>query len=311
MQSEAPRLPPDPATPERVRSGPPLRVIPRLDIKGPNLVKGVRLEGLRVLGKPERFARHYYESGADELLFMDVVASLYGRNSLLELVARTSREVFIPLIVGGGLRSLDAIREALRAGADKVSLNTAAVGRPALVREAAERFGSSTIVVSIEVIRQPDGRYQVFTDNGRERTGLDVHAWAERVTELGAGELLVTSVDREGTGAGYDIELVASISEAVPIPVVACGGAGTVADVAAVAREGRAQGACVASLLHYWVVQNRPAEEAFDRAINTAHLASGGGFGRVRAVDLPELKRALIEAGIDVRPEAPGGVEAA
>ncbi|MGH7718807.1 MAG: imidazole glycerol phosphate synthase subunit HisF, partial [Gemmatimonadaceae bacterium] len=150
---------------------PRVRVIPRLDIKGPNLVKGVHLEGLRVLGKPERFASCYYEEGADELIFMDVVASLYQRNSLLDIIARTSEQIFIPLTVGGGLRSLDDIQTVLSAGADKVSMNTAALRRPDLVREAANRFGSSTVVVSIEAMRLADGRYEAFTDNGRERSG--------------------------------------------------------------------------------------------------------------------------------------------
>src|SRR3954454_2811738 len=145
-------------------------IIPRLDIKGPNLVKGIHMEGLRVLGKPEHFARHYYESGADELIYMDAVASLYGRNSLLDIVTRTAREIFIPLCVGGGLRTIDDIRTVLRAGADKVSLNTAVIARPEFIREASKQFGSSTIVVSIEAIRHPDGHYEAFTDNGREST---------------------------------------------------------------------------------------------------------------------------------------------
>src|SRR3990167_10395123 len=151
-----------------------VRIIPRLDIKGPNLVKGVHLEGLRVLGKPERFARYYYENGADELIYMDVVASLYGRNSLLHIIEKTSKEIFIPLTVGGGLRSIGDIRTVLRAGADKVSLNTAAVKNPEIISEAANKFGSSTILVSIEAKKQPDGSYEVYTDNGRERTGVNV-----------------------------------------------------------------------------------------------------------------------------------------
>src|SRR4051794_32134959 len=153
-----------------------IRLIPRLDIKGPNLVKGIHLEGLRVLGKPERFARAYYEQGADELVYVDVVASLYGRNSILDTISRTAREIFIPLCVGGGLRSVDDIRAALRAGADKVSLNTAAIRRPELVREASQRFGSSTIVVSIEAIKKGD-HYEAYTDNGREKTGVDAIEW--------------------------------------------------------------------------------------------------------------------------------------
>src|SRR5712691_717483 len=188
-----------------------IRIIPRLDIKGPNLVKGIHLEGLRVLGKPEQFAKLYYEQGADELLYMDVVASLYQRNSLLDIVSRTSKELFIPLTVGGGLRSLDDIRAALKAGADKVALNTAAIRRPEFVREAAERFGSSTIIVSIEAIRRTDGTYEAYTDNGRERTGVDALQWAQQAATLGAGEILVTSIDREGTGKGFDMELVRQI----------------------------------------------------------------------------------------------------
>src|SRR5206468_11855571 len=161
---------------------------------------GVKLEGLRVLGKPDRFARYYYESGADELVYMDVVASLYGRNSLLEVIKSTAREIFIPLTVGGGLRTLDDIGMALRAGADKIALNTGAIRNPMLIKDAARKFGSSTIVISIEAKRQDDGAYEAFVDNGRERTGLNALDWAIKAAQLGAGELLVTSVDREGTG---------------------------------------------------------------------------------------------------------------
>ncbi len=163
------------------------RIIARLDIKGPNLVKGIHLEGLRVLGKPEEYARAYYQAGADELIFQDVVASLYERNSLHDIISRTAREIFIPLTVGGGLRSIDDIRSVLRAGADKVSINTAAIRNPQLIREASLVFGSSTIVVAIEAIKQADGRYLAFIDNGREHTGVEVLGWAKKVEELGAG----------------------------------------------------------------------------------------------------------------------------
>ena len=184
-----------------------IRIIPRLDIKGPNLVKGIHLEGLRVLGKPETFAKFYYEQGADELFFQDTVASLYGRNSLHDIITKTAREIFIPLTVGGGLRTIDDIKNVLRAGADKVSINTAAVNNPNFIEEAALRFGSSTIVVSIEAIKDSNGSYYVYTDNGREHTGLEVVEWARKVEKLGAGELVITSVDNEGTGSGFDIEL--------------------------------------------------------------------------------------------------------
>src|SRR5688500_11726598 len=160
-----------------------IRIIPRLDIKGPNLVKGIHFEGLRVLGKPERFARHYYESGADELVYMDAVASLYGRNNLLDIVRRTADEIFIPLTVGGGLRSVEDIRQVLRAGADKASLNTAAIQRPELIREASRAFGSSTVLVSIEAIRRPDGRYEAYTDFGRQATGVDAQDWAKKAVD--------------------------------------------------------------------------------------------------------------------------------
>jgi len=171
------------------------RIIPRLDIKGPNLVKGIHLEGLRVLGKPEDFAFQYYLDGADELLYMDVVASLYGRNNLLEIVRATAEKIFIPLTVGGGIRSIEDIRNLLRAGADKVAINTAAINNPDLIKEAAKTFGSQCIVVSIEAKKKEGGAYEAYTDNGREMTGVEVLSWAKRAVDLGAGEILVTSID--------------------------------------------------------------------------------------------------------------------
>jgi imidazole glycerol-phosphate synthase subunit HisF len=284
-----------------------VRIIPRLDIKGPNLVKGIHLEGLRVLGKPEHFARFYYEQGADELVYMDVVASLYGRNSLLDIVSRTAREIFIPFTVGGGLRSLDDIKTVLRAGADKVSLNTAAIGRPELIREAARQFGSSTIVVSIEAIKRPDGGYEAYTDNGRERTGVDALAWAVRVAELGAGEIIVTSIDREGTGKGFDLELTRAIAEAVPVPVIACGGAGTLAHVADVVRDGRADAVGLASLLHYDVIHHEPPGIGdFSHEGNVEYLRSGRSFSRIPGAGLAEVKSYLAERGVTCRATATG-----
>lgn len=278
------------------------RIIPRLDIKGPNLVKGIHLEGLRVLGKPAIFARKYYEEGADELLFMDVVASLYGRNSLLDIIRSTADEVFVPLAVGGGLRDLDDIRAVLRAGADKVSLNTAAVRRPELIPEAVKRFGSSTIVVSIEAIRKPDGSYEAFTDNGREKTGLDAVAWAVRAAELGAGELVITSIDREGTGQGYDLELVRRIAQAVPVPVIACGGAGSAAHVAEALVTG-ASAVSLASVLHYDLIGRLTTEhDQFAPEINLAHLQRPG-FAKIDHASLPELKAYLSERGFASRQE--------
>lgn len=284
-----------------------IRIIPRLDIKGPNLVKGIHLEGLRVLGKPESFARLYYEQGADELAYVDAVASLYGRNSLLEIVERTSREIFIPLMVGGGLRSVDDIRAVLRAGADKVSLNTAALARPPLIREAANAFGSSTVVVSLEVIKQPNGRYECFTDYGRQSTGVEAIAWAHRAVELGAGELMVTSIDREGTGKGFDVELVRRIAEAVPVPVIAHGGAGSAADVVEVIQRGYADAVCVASVLHYhYLEQVYRDNQDYSVEGNTEFLKRGGAFSNIRPLSVPELKAELLMHQIDCRPVATG-----
>ena len=280
-----------------------VRVIPRLDIKGPNLVKGVHMEGLRVLGRPERFARHYYEQGADELLFIDVVASLYERNSLHDIIARTAREVFVPLCVGGGLRSVEDIRAVLRAGADKVSLNTAAIRRPEFVREAARHFGSSTIVVSIEAMRQPDGHYEAYTDNGRERTGLDAIEWATRAAELGAGELIITSIDREGTGRGYDLDLTRKIAVAVPVPVIACGGAGAAEHVIDALITGAASAASLASLLHYHAARSLPISAGEVGAeINLAHLRGRAENARIADMSLCDLKAALTGHGLKSRP---------
>ena len=278
------------------------RIIPRLDIKGPNLVKGIHLEGLRVLGKPEWFARHYYEKGADELIYMDAVASLYGRNSLLDIIKRTSKEIFIPLCVGGGLRTVDDIRQVLRAGADKVSLNTAAIGRPELIREASRAFGSSTIVVSIEAIRQPDGRYEAYVDYGRQRTDVDAFEWAVRAVELGAGELVVTSIDREGTGRGFDLELTRRIAESVPVPVIAHGGAGKVDDIHDVITEGRADAVTIASMLHYRLVRNAAVDETkFLAEGNIEFLRRGGGFSKIQDSSLADTKAYLAQKGIPCR----------
>lgn len=274
-----------------------MRIIPRLDIKGPNLVKGVQLEGLRVLGKPERFARHYYEQGADELLYMDVVASLYGRNSLLGIVEKTAREIFIPLTVGGGLRTLDDIRNALRSGADKVALNTAAIQNPGLIREASRRFGSSTIVVSIEAKRGPGGRYEAYTDNGRQETGVDAVEWASKAAELGAGEILVTSIDREGTGAGFDIELTHRIVAAVSLPVIAGGGAGTVQHVQEVVAEGNADAVAVASILHYDFLSQHAMEDDFSSEGNVEYLKIRRPSSKFRPASIPDVKRHLASCG--------------
>lgn len=277
-----------------------IRIIPRLDIKGPNLVKGIHLEGLRVLGKPEDFARYYYDTGADELLYMDVVASLYNRNSLHNIISKTAKEIFIPLTVGGGLRSIEDIREVLRAGADKVSLNTAAVKNSQLIREAANIFGSSTIAISIEAIKHPDGRYFAYIDNGREETGLVVLDWVKKVESLGAGEIVLTSVDREGTGTGYDLELIKLVSKKVAIPVVACGGAGSEKDIAEAILEGGADAVTIASMLHYGFIQkNRKVLQEGEG--NVEFLKSGKIFSKITPTTIPKIKKYLSGKGIICR----------
>lgn len=227
------------------------RLIARLDVKGPTLIKGVHLEGLRVLGDPQEYAKRYYAQGADELIYMDIVASLYGRSKLTEIVRRAAEDVFIPMTVGGGIRSIEDVRDLLGAGADKVAINTAAVHRPELIREVARRFGSQCMVLSIEAKQQGLGHWEVYTDCGRERSGIDVVEWARKGEELGAGEILVTSIDREGTRQGFDLELTRAITSAVGIPVIASGGMGKASDLVDVVTQGKADAVAMADVLHY------------------------------------------------------------
>jgi cyclase len=241
------------------------RLIARLDIKGPNLVKGIHLEGLRVMGAPQEFAERYYEQGAAELLYIDIVASLYGRNNLTGIVKQTAANVFIPITVGGGIRSVDDVKELLRCGADKVAINTAAIKRPELIQEVAHRFGSQCMVLSIEAKQQAPGKWEAYTDNGRERTGVDVIEWVQRGVDLGAGEVLLTSVDREGTRKGFDVELVREVSTRVNVPVIASGGLGSVEHLNEVIEKGRADAVAVADALHYNRIPMSEMREALDK----------------------------------------------
>ncbi|MGE0581166.1 MAG: imidazole glycerol phosphate synthase subunit HisF [Steroidobacteraceae bacterium] len=227
-----------------------IRLIARLDIKGPNLIKGVHLEGLRIIGDPQEYARQYYEQGADELLYIDIVASLYGRSMLTEIVRKAAHDVFVPLTVGGGVRHIDDVSELLRAGADKVAINTAAVRRPELITEVARRFGSQCMVLSIEAKLQATGQWEVYTDCGRERSGTSAIDWARRGVELGAGEILVTSIDREGTRKGFDLDLTRAIAAAVEVPVIASGGYGETDHLQQVVNAG-ADAVAFADALHY------------------------------------------------------------
>ena len=278
-----------------------IRIIPRLDIKGPNVVKGIHLEGLRVIGQPAEIARYYYMAGADELFFMDTVASLYERNSLGEIISKTASEIFIPLTVGGGLRTLEDMAQALRAGADKVCLNTAAIKNPDLIKEASQALGSSTIVIAIEAIKESDGRYLAYTDNGREYTGVDVIDWAKRVEELGAGEIVITSVDREGTGKGFDIELIKSVSENSSIPGIAHGGAGKASDIVSAISEGSADAVAAASILHYDYILHNTSKAANKEEGNTEFIRSGRAFHNLETADIGKIKAEMERNGVLVR----------
>lgn len=279
----------------------PVRLIPRLDIKGPNVVKGIHLEGLRVIGRPDKMARYYYEAGADELFFMDTVASLYERNSLGEIISKTASEIFIPLTVGGGMRTLHDMATALRAGADKVCLNTAAIKNPNIIKESSRTLGSSTIVVAIEAIREPDGSYLAYTDNGREYTGVDVFEWAKKVEELGAGEIVITSVDKEGTGEGFDLELIQRVSESASIPVIAHGGAGNHQHVIDAMQTGKADAVAIASVLHYEYARNNLLDFTDSAEGNTEFIRSGRSFKNFQTSTVCNIKTKMLDDGLAVR----------
>lgn len=232
-------------------SSKPIRLIARLDIKGQNLIKGIRMEGLRVIGSPNERARQYYQQGADELLYMDAVASLYNRSHLAELVSEVVKDVFVPITVGGGIRSVNDVKELLRAGADKVAINTAAVRNPQLITNIAECFGSQCVVLSIEAKKRGPAFWEVYVEGGREKTGLDVFEWLEEAVNRGAGEVLVTSIDQDGTEKGFDIELMKRAAKGSKVPVIASGGMGTAAHTTDLLGCTEVDAVAVARSLHY------------------------------------------------------------
>lgn len=249
-----------------------IRLIARLDVKDENLVKGIQLEGLRKLGDPNAFARKYYEQGIDELLYIDIVASLYNRNNLSDIVRRTVDDVYIPVCVGGGLRSVEDVRAILSMGADKVAINTAAIKRPELISEVAAAFGSQCMVLSIQAKRSRNwaGGWEAYYDNGRAHSGYDVVEWAKRGVALGAGEILLTSVDCEGLQRGMDLELIEAVTSVVDVPVICGGGVGCCDDIVDAVHAGADAVAC-AAVLHY------------------------------EKETVPELKEGLRQAGVEVR----------
>lgn len=273
------------------------RIIPILHVKPPNVVKGIHLEGLRVLGLPEDFAEFYYQAGADELIYMDTVASLYGRPSIHSVVQRTAGMCFVPITVGGGIRTVGDARELLRNGADKIACNTAALDRPQLLAELADAFGSQCVVLSVEA-REQDGRWTCLTDNGRETTGRGVLEWVEEAVDLGVGEILLINVDRDGTGLGYDHSLIQAVSTLVNVPVIAAGGAGRWEDVLELLRAG-VDAAAASSLFHYDAIKNirLPSEG------NVEYLMGRrGDHPSIQPIGIDGLKQKLLEESLCVRP---------
>ena len=240
------------------------RIIPCLDVKDGRVVKGKSFIELRDAGDPVELARFYYKESADELVFLDITATPEGRDTMADVVERISEKVFMPLTVGGGLRSINDMRRMLLAGADKVSINTAAVLTPSLIRESADKFGSQCIVVAIDTKRVDGGsqsKWEMYTHSGQKPTGIDALAWARQAVELGAGELLLTSIDADGHRAGYDIELTRAVSEAVSVPVIASGGAGTLEDLYQALVLGKADAVLAASIFHYGTYSIRETKE--------------------------------------------------
>jgi len=244
-----------------------IRVVPCLDVKDGRVVKGVNFVDLKDAGDPVEQARLYDAEGADELCFLDITASHENRDTLFDVVARTAEQCFMPLTVGGGVRTPEDIRKLLLAGADKVSINTAAVKTPEFVKEAAEKFGSQCIVVAVDAKQTAPGKFEIFTHGGRNATGLDAVAWAKRMADYGAGEILLTSMDRDGTKAGYNIPLTRAVADAVAVPVIASGGVGTLDHLVAGVREGHATAVLAASIFHFGQYTIRQAK---------AHLSQAG-----------------------------------
>lgn len=227
-----------------------VRLIARIDVKNEYVIKGIHLEGLRKVGNPNDLAKKYYEAGIDEIVFMDVVASLYDRNNLFPVIEKACQEVFVPISVGGGIRSIQDIEQALKSGADKIAINTGAVRDPGFIREASRIYGSQCIISSVEAKRRGDS-WEVYINNGREETGIDVFDWIKKMEDMGAGELLLTSVDREGTKKGFDLELIKRVMSTVSIPVIASGGAGNPGHLCDLWEHTRIDAVAIASILHY------------------------------------------------------------
>jgi cyclase len=294
-----------------------LRVIAKLDVKGPNLIKSMQFDGHRVLGTAEQFAATYYSEGIDEIIYNDTVASLYQRKALIEVIKKTAQKSFVPLTVAGGIRSVDDVREVLRSGADKVAINTAAVLNPQLLKDCVKAFGSQCIVSSIEVFRQDDGRYEVWVDNGRQPTTKNFFDWVKEVQDLGVGEILLHAIRRDGMGKGYDLEMSKAVSEMVSVPVILSCGAGKKEHLALAIKEGCADAVCASSLFHYNYLKPAPRQTmSYDstklrmgQQIDSGNIDFlNGGFGgfrefTVEPCSVGAAKDYLLSQGISVRHE--------
>ena len=268
------------------------RIIGKIDIKEKNLVKGVSLEGLRVLGKSYEFSKFYYENGADELIYQDVVASLYGKNTLLDEISKTAENIFIPLTVGGGIRTLSDIEKILRSGADKVSINSAALKNPNFIAEAARKFGSSTVAISIEAVKQSDGQYLAYMENGRTKTNKEIINWLNIVQEKGAGEAIITFVDNEGRGLGYDLNFIKKLCKVSKIPIIIHGGTGYARQVVDLVKKTSVSGVAVASMFHYDYIKNKKVQNDFSEG-NLDFLLSNKFFNKFQTLNPISLKRKL------------------
>ena len=275
------------------------RIISRLDIKNNFLVKGINLEGLRVLGSPEVFANIYYNENIDELILQDVVASLYKRNQLNELTKKISQNIFIPITVGGGIRSIDDISKALDSGADRVSINSAAVENPKFIEEAVKKFGSSTISLSVETLKV-NSTYKIFTESGRKETNIDLFKWLKRAEEYDFGELIITSIKSEGRSSGLDIDLYKKLSEFTSIPVLAHGGTGSEQDVLKLFKETIVNGVVICSAFHFNYVGKIKKDKELMNKGSTSFINNLIDYKKYKT-DIVKLKFFLIENGIEIR----------
>ncbi len=271
------------------------RIISRLDIKEENLVKGIQLEGLRILGDPLYFSKKYYDESIDELIYQDCIASLYGNNNLHTFISKISKQIFIPLTVGGGIRNIEDIKKALYSGADKVAVNTAVIKNINFLKEATEIFGSSTISISIEAVKLEDNEYYCFTESGRNNSGIKVIDWCKRVQDNGAGEIILTMVNKEGTGEGFDLDFLKSVLKISKIPVIAHGGCGKKMDVLNLLDQTNVDGVSISSMFHYFYHQKY---KEYNKLKNVKSINYNNFFEGISIVD---LKKYLKDNKIDIR----------